>query len=490
MRLAELAARALGLELPLPDVEVSAVVQDHRKVRPGAVFVARVGGRADGHRFARAAVEAGAVAVVGVREGPDPLPEADVPYLRVADDRAAVARLAAELHGHPSRAMRTHGVTGTDGKTTTSFLLHWLLSDGAPSGLLSTAGARAGDRELPLEGHFTTPEAPEVQGALAAMRDAGCRHAVLEASSHGFARRRLDEVAFDVGVWTNLSPEHLDDHGSFEAYREAKLELARRARVSVLNRDDDSYGAFAAAASRSVSFGLEPGADWRAESVRQEPGRLRFRVLSPLGAGEATLPMIGRFNVHNALAALAAAAEAAGLALAPMLARLARFEGVPGRMQVVRATPFTVVVDFAHTPPALEKALQAVAPGEGGRRIVVIGAAGERDPGKRAPLGEVAVRHADLAVLTEEDHRSEELAAILARMAEGARAAGGREGEEFLVVPDRREAIREALARARPGDVVVLAGKGHERTLERGDDALPWNEAEEARAALAELLPE
>jgi len=491
MKLARLVREALGLRLLLPDAEVLRVVQDSRRLEPGvpSVFVARRGGVIDGHRFAARAVAQGAVAVVG-----EASPEEQrgfawahaVPYIRVPDDKVALAKLAATLYGRPSKQLFCLGVTGTDGKTTTSYLLHHLLSPSHPTGLLSTAGVRIGDEALTLPGHFTTPEAPEVQGLLARCVAAGCTHAVIESSSHGFAQRRLDEVDYDVGVWTNLSPEHLDFHGTFEAYRDAKAELMQRARVGVLNADDPEYGYFAARAARGVSYGLGAGATWRALDVHEGPGMLSWTLAWRGEHFRATLPMVGRYNVLNALAAIAAASEA-GVPLGALLERLATFPGVPGRMQVVQGEPFAVVVDFAHTPPALAKALAALRPQVRGRLIVVVGAAGERDPGKRAPLGEAAVRGADVVLFTEEDSRSEDVALILGAMAAGAEGAGGVRDATFWLVPDRREAIRRAVALAEPGDLVLLAGKGHEGTLERRRETLPWDEAAEARAALSQL---
>jgi UDP-N-acetylmuramoyl-L-alanyl-D-glutamate--2,6-diaminopimelate ligase len=487
--LAELIRDALGLELSLPEASVRGVAQDSRLVREGFVFVARPGGRDDGHRFIPQALAAGAVAVVGelAEEVRQVQPwRGAVPYIQVPDARAAVAKLAASFYGHPSRALAVIGVTGTDGKTTTSYLLHHLLSARHPTGLLSTAGVKVVDNPLPLHGHFTTPEAPEVQALLAQMVAAGCTHAVLESSSHGLAQRRLDEVAYACGVWTNLSPEHLDFHGTFTAYRDAKAELVRRAKLSVLNADDEAFPFFASQARELVRYGAAEGVEYRLLTVREEPGRLVWALEVAGKRYEAELPMVGRYNVHNALAAVAAA-HRAGVGLEPLLERLASFPGVPGRMQVIQQKPFAVVVDFAHTPVALEKALLAMRPQVEGRLVVVIGSAGERDPNKRTPLGAVAARNAELAIFTEEDHRSESLTMILQQMAEGARAAGGVEGEDFLLVPDRREAIRQAVALARPGDLVLLAGKGHEATLEREDEIIAWDEAEEARRALAAL---
>lgn len=488
MKLDKLVRDALGLRLSLPEVDVTRVVQDTRMIEPGFpfVFVARRGRDFDGHRFASRAIALGAVAVVGSASPEErqtfPWLYA-VPYIYVEDDRLAVAKLSATLFGQPSQQLFTVGVTGTDGKTTTSYLLEHLLAGVHPVGLLSTAGTRIAGREVNLPGHFTTPEAPEVQELLSRCVAAGCTHAVIESSSHGFALERLAEVDYDVGVWTNLTPEHLDFHGTFGAYREAKGELMARARLSILNFDDPEFDYFAARAAQVVSYGLGDGAEWRATDIEEHSGHLVW-VLERRGARfAAELPMIGRYNVSNALAALAAAA-AAGVSIGVSLRRLATFPGVPGRMQVVQGSPFAVVVDFAHTPPALTKALLAVKPQVSGRLIVVIGAAGERDPGKRQPLGENAVRHADFAIFTEEDSRSEDGGAILAQLAAGAEGAGGQPERDFTLIPDRHEAIRRAVELAEVGDVVLLAGKGHERTLERQDAVLEWDEVAEARAAL------
>lgn len=486
MRLRELVRRAYpelaDRAAELPDTVVTGVVQDARRARPGSLFVARIGAKVDGHRFAVDAVRAGAVAVAGARDDLRPEDLAGAPYLRVPDDRAAVARLAAAYHGRPSRRTRVVGVTGTDGKTTTAALTWWALSGAAPAGLSSTAMTRLGDEVVPPVGHFTTPEADEVQAFLAEAVARGLTRVVLESSSHGLALRRLDEIDYALAVWTNLSPEHLDFHGDLAAYADAKAELVRRAPHAILNRDDDAWAFFAGEARAVTSYGAHAQADWRLLASDPRPGRLTLRIGTPEGRELTTdLPMVGGYNAWNALAALAAAAHE-GTSPEAAAARLASFPGVPGRMQVLQAEPFAVIVDFAHTAPALTKALAALAPR--GRRLVVIGAAGERDPGKRAPLGAAAVRGADLALFTEEDARSEDPTAILDRLAAGAAAAGGREGRDFVRVPDRREAIRQAIRRAQPGDAVLLAGKGHETTLERADATLPWDEAAEARAAL------
>lgn len=470
----------------LPPTHVRGVAQELSKVVPGGVFVARMGTRVDGHRFALQAERAGAACVVGTRDASGGVAGLSIPYLHVPDDREAVARLASAFFGRPAERVRVLGVTGTDGKTTTAALTWWLLNGADGAALLSTALVRVGDEPGETEGHFTTPEAGEVQAFLARAVAAGLPHAVLEASSHGLAQRRLDEIAFARAVWTNLSPEHLDFHGSLEAYREAKLALIRRAPAAVLNRDDAAYPTFAAEAASHVSYGVHGEADWRLLEHEPEPGHLRLRIGAPDGRAYAgRLRAVGTFNAWNAVAALATAA-AEGVDPNAAMERLRTFPGVPGRMEVVQARPFAVIVDFAHTAPALEKALGAVLPATGGAKIVVIGAAGERDPGKRGPLARAATFGADRAIFTEEDARSEDVQAILASMAAAAEEAGGVEGRDFDRVPDRREAIRAAVRRARPGDVVLLAGKGHERTLERSTETLPWDEAAEARAALGE----
>ena len=490
-RLRELLREALGVERgDLPEVRVHSVAQALDDVRRGSVFVARIGRVVDGHAFAERAVAAGAVCVVGARGDLQPYPWPGVPYVRVGDDRWATSALSATFFGHPSRALRTLGVTGTDGKTTTATLLHHLLQgpSGAPqAALVSTVSSRIGRRLISFPGHFTTPEAPQVHGLLARAAAAGARFAVVESSSHGFALQRLEHVHYDVAALTSFSPEHLDFHGTLEAYREAKRTLLRRAAVSVLNRDDPYWEGFAEVANRVTTVGEHPAADVRAEAVQEGPAELRFELLADGERHPCRLGMPGRFNLGNALVALGAAQLGSGLGWELLTARLARFRGVPGRMQVVATRPTTVIVDFAHTAPALQKALAAVTPRPGGRRIVLIGAAGERDPGKREPLGRVAVTGAELAVFTEEDHRSEDLGAILEAMAAGAAATGASEGERFHLVPDRREAIAFALSLAGPDDVVLLCGKGHERTLERGRETLPWDEAGEARAAARAL---
>ncbi|WP_134772128.1 UDP-N-acetylmuramoyl-L-alanyl-D-glutamate--2,6-diaminopimelate ligase [Ornithinimicrobium flavum] len=459
-------------------------------IRPGQAFVAIRGARFDGHGFIGDAIERGAVAVIG--EG---LPEhttCNVPYLLVPDARAALADAATEILGRPSDGLTVIGVTGTDGKTTTSCLaLHLLRESGHATGLLSTIGYELPDgvlRQPPT--HFTTPEAPQVQQILRDMVAHEATHAVVESSSHALAMDRVRGVDYDVAVWTNLTGEHLDFHGTMEQYFADKAKLVRRARHAVLNVDDQPWVeqllAIARETGAAVSTYSAEGsdADWRATDVQEGAEAITFTVHTPEGTAEARLPMIGRFNVANALAAMAGVA-ATGVALPDLVAALGTFRGVAGRMEMVerREGEPRVIVDFAHTAPSLEKALDTVRVTTQGELWVVIGSAGgPRDPSKRAPLGRVATTRADHAVFTEEDHRTTPLQDILEEMERGAREAGR---SNFVSIGDRTEAIRYAVRSAAPADTVVLAGKGPEATMERGTQLLPWEEIEEARRALA-----
>ncbi|TQL49540.1 UDP-N-acetylmuramoyl-L-alanyl-D-glutamate--2,6-diaminopimelate ligase [Ornithinicoccus hortensis] len=489
MRLGELAA---ALHLPVPecagpdrDPEVTGITHQAAWATPGDVFVAIRGARFDGHDFIGQAAARGAVAVFG--EGlPDGV-TSQLPYVVVPATRAALADAAAELAGHPSRQLTVLGITGTDGKTTTSCLArHLLRSAGRPTGLLSTIGYELPDGELRQPpAHFTTPEAPQVQAILRDMVAAGAEDAVVEASSHAMALDRVRGVDFDVAIWTNLTGEHLDFHGTMERYFADKAKLVERAAHAVLNADDPWTEQLLPLAAGHTTYSADGAdADWRATGVVEGPDDLRFTVHGPDGEAQAVLPMIGRFNVANALAALAGA-HRTGVPTAVLLEGLATFGGVAGRMEMVARQDGDprVIVDFAHTPPSLEKALETVRVTTEGRLWVVLGSAGgPRDPSKRAPLGDVATRCADVAVFTEEDHRDTPLADILAQMERGAREAGR---ENFTSIGNRVEAIRYAVAQADRADTVVLAGKGPEHTLERDTETIPWDEMDQAVQALA-----
>ncbi len=506
MRLADLTTE---LNLPAPDStkdnpELGYVTHQGDWVQPGDVFVAILGARFDGHTFISRAITRGAVAVIG--EG---LPEGidcPVPYVEVPDARAALADAAAALSGHPSAQMQVIGITGTDGKTTTSCLArHLLRAAGRRTGLLSTIGYELSDGVLRQpRAHFTTPESPQVQQILREMADDGVEVVVVETSSHALALDRVRGVEFDIAVWTNLTAEHLDFHKTMQGYFEHKALLVQRAPVAVLNADDVWTEQLLAMTDGPTLYSADPLGDsiasgdsivsgesvplptpgWRASDVVEGPDDLRFTLDTPHGHWDAVLPMIGRFNVANALAAIAAGALA-GADVDALVAGLATFGGVPGRMEMAdRGTGDPrVIIDFAHTPPSLEKALETVRVTTQGQLWVVLGAAGgPRDPSKRAPLGAAATAGADHVVFTEEDHRDTPIGDILAEMERGAREAGR---DNFVSLPNRVEAIRYAVGRAAPIDTVVLAGKGPEATLERDAEIIEWDEMAQALEALS-----
>lgn len=505
----EPAARADGRPIgarALAGIAVRSVTDDSRAVRPGDLFVAIPGEHGDGHDYLARAAEAGAVASIVER----PVPDVALPQLVVERPRRALAEAAAWRFGDPSRELGVIGVTGTDGKTTTTFLaVAALVAAGVPTGLVGTAALRIGGLEEANPAHVTTPGAPELQRTLRAMARTGDRAAVIETTSHGLALDRVAAVAYDVAVFTNLSHEHLELHGSFEAYRAAKLSLFERLaardpapgskpigwpRAGIVNLDDASGPLFGAvtreAGARLVTYGTDPSADVRVTRIEEDARRLRVAYEAPSGAARLELQLAGRFNAHNALAVVALG-EALGLDLGAVRAGLESVAGVPGRMERIEAgQPFGVIVDYAHSPASLETVLDLLAPiaaARGGELIAVFGSAGERDTAKRPMMGRIAAQRSRLVIVTDEDPRGEDRRAILDEIARGAEAAGRRRDRDLLLVPDRATAIRTAFERARPGDIVLLAGKGHERTILYADGAIPWDERGAALAALAGL---
>ncbi|HHW82933.1 MAG TPA: UDP-N-acetylmuramoyl-L-alanyl-D-glutamate--2,6-diaminopimelate ligase [Actinomycetales bacterium] len=484
MLLSELAA-TLGLPAPAgADPEVTGITHNSAWVTPGDAFVAVRGTSMDGHSFADDAARRGAVAILGTGA-----PEgfaSELPYLEVANDRVALADGAAALMGHPSRELAVLGVTGTDGKTTTTSLArHVLRATGRATGMLSTVGYELPDGELrQFPEHLTTPEAPQVQALLREMVDAGAEVVVLEASSHAIALERVRGVEWDVAIWTNLTGDHLNFHGSMEAYFAEKRRLVEAAPFAVLNQEDPWAQQLAGVAAGETTYSIDGAeAEWQAGEIRETPAGIEFTLHSPQGVFPVFLPMVGRFNVANTLAALAGT-HRLGVGVAEAVEALRSFPGVPGRMQVIQPTDqVQVVVDFAHTAPALEKAITAlrrVAPGE---VWVVIGAAGgNRDASKRAPLGATATQFADQVVFTEEDYRDTPLEEILAEMERGATEAGR---SNFRTIPDRVEAIGYCVDTAPAGTMILLAGKGPEDFMTRGDRMDPWDEAAVAAEAVA-----
>jgi UDP-N-acetylmuramoyl-L-alanyl-D-glutamate--2,6-diaminopimelate ligase len=466
----------------LPVGEVTGLAYDSRAAQPGTLFFAITGAHVDGHDFVPQALAAGAMAVVTERE----LPDVAVPQLIVDRSRDALADAAAAWFDHPSRKLHVIGVTGTDGKTTTAFLAEAMLrAAGRRPGLLGTVEVGIGDERMPNEDRNTTPEALELQGLLAEMVAAGNDSVVMEATSHGLAQARTRNVAFDVGVLTNLTSEHLEFHGSLENYRAAKAMLFQQAPIAVLNADDPSCDYFREqSVGRVVTYALEANADVRASAVDARANGTSFTVNAGGWSGRVDLHLPGSFNVHNALAVVALA-QVEDIELDLAARALSEAGGVPGRMETVDlGQPFGVVVDYAHTAHSLGKVLGVLRPLASGRLIAVFGSAGERDPTKRPAMGRVAAELADITIVTDEDPRLEQPRVINEAIAAGARAAGARDGEELLVIDDRPAAIARAVSLARAGDVILLAGKGHEKNIIYGTQRRWWDEKEVARRAL------
>jgi UDP-N-acetylmuramoyl-L-alanyl-D-glutamate--2,6-diaminopimelate ligase len=500
--------RAIG-PAALAALAVRGVTDDTRRLRPGSLFVAVRGEHVDGHDLLDQAETGGAVAAIVERA----VPASPLPQLVVASSRAALADAAAWWYGDPSRALGVVGITGTDGKTTTSFLaVAALEAAGLPSGLIGTVETKIGRlRETHAE-HLTTPGAPDLQLALRAMVDAGDRAAVLETTSHGLATDRVRAVGYDAAILTNLSHEHLEFHGSWEAYRDAKLSLFERLavtaanpakdappapgwpRIAIVNADDPSAGAFVGVAQEAgaaiLTYGTDRAADVRLAKVEEDGRRLRATYEAPSGGATVELRLSGRFNAYNALAVVALG-EGIGLDAAAVRAGLESVQRVPGRMESIDAgQPFGVVVDFAHSPASLQAVLDVLAPAaaaRGGGLIAVFGSAGERDTAKRPMMGRIAGERARLVVVTDEDPRGEDREAILEAIAVGAEDAGRRRDVDLLLIADRPAAIAAAFERARPGDVVLLAGKGHEASIIGPRGPVRYDERETALDALAAL---
>jgi UDP-N-acetylmuramoyl-L-alanyl-D-glutamate--2,6-diaminopimelate ligase len=480
-------------------VRITALAYDSRRAAPGSLFFAIPGFHVDGHDFIRQAVTNGAAALVVRRDRLSSLGDLAVPVLAVDDTRVALSAAAAAFYRHPGRSMRVIGVTGTDGKTTTTYLISVLLeAAGRVTGLMGTVDFKVGPTWRTNETRQTTPEALEVQQLLAEMRDAGVTHAIVESSSHGLELRKLDHCAYDVAVVTNVGADHLELHGTPEAYLAAKGRLFALldergdkpgTAAGIVNADDPRSAAHMRGRTRApvLSYGVEARADLRAEALSLDEGGAEFDLVTPRGRQRVRLPLPGRFNVNNALAA-SAVGEVEGLSLAEIAAGLARVKGPPGRMErIERGQPFTVIVDYAHTGPALEKVLREVRPLARGRVIVVFGCAGGRSQERRQGMGGAAARLADFSVLTNEDPHEEDPRSILGDIAAAMHAVGRREGSDFALIEDRRAAIRAAFERAGPGDLVLLAGKGHEGSIIVGRTKTPWDERQVAREELAAL---
>ncbi|MDH6579972.1 UDP-N-acetylmuramoyl-L-alanyl-D-glutamate--2,6-diaminopimelate ligase [Kitasatospora sp. MAP5-34] len=470
--------------------QVTGITHDSRAVRPGDVYVAFGGANVHGARFAAQAVAQGAVAVLTDPVGAETAADCGAPLLVVESPRAEMGRLAAVLYGRPSEQLLTIGLTGTNGKTTTAYLVEGgLRAAGLLPGVIGTVEMRVGEERIKSE--RTTPEATDLHAVLAVMRERGADAVVMEVSSHALVFGRVDGVEYDVALFNNLTPEHLDFHPDMEDYYLAKAKLFQpdRAKRGVANLDD-AYGRRLAAeapiAITTFSAKGDPAADWRATDVQLGPTGSTFRVNGPAGlAAYASVPLPGPFNVSNALGAITALVSA-GVPLEAAVAGVASVPGVPGRLERVDAgQSYVAVVDYAHKPDALKAVLESLREVTKGRLHVVVGCGGDRDPFKRGPMGAIAARLADTALLTSDNPRSEDALAILATMLTGAAEVPEAERGEVLAVPDRAEAIALAVARAHAGDTVLVAGKGHELGQYVRDEIRPFDDREVLREAIA-----
>jgi UDP-N-acetylmuramoyl-L-alanyl-D-glutamate--2,6-diaminopimelate ligase len=476
-------------------LEVAAVGHDSRTAVPGSLFVCIRGFRTDGHAYIRDAAARGAVAVMVERDPATLAIPAGMTVIRVPDARQGLAAAACRFFDNPSCSLRLIGVTGTNGKTTTTYIVEAILAAaGRPVGLLGTIEYRCGKVTFP--GERTTPESSDLQSLLSRMRDLGAWGAVMEVSSHSLSLHRVDGCEFDVGIFTNLTQDHLDFHGTMQAYAEAKALLFRMlgglrhkaGEAAAVLYADDPWADFMAAATRArvIRYGMAGAADLTARDVSLTLAGIRARVESPWGALRIESALVGRHNLANILGAAGACLHL-GVSREQVEAGVRNLRAVPGRFEKVEAgQPFGVVVDYAHTPDALERVLGFAREYAAGRLIAVFGCGGDRDRGKRPLMGEAAARLADVVIVTSDNPRSEDPRAIVAEIEAGVKKASGGAGDHATIL-DRREAIASALARARSGDLVVIAGKGHETYQILRDRTIPFDDRVVAREALAAL---
>ena len=461
------------------DMDITGVVRDTRKEIPaGSLFVAVSGFAFDGNKYIPMAMEKGAVAVITAKK-----PEQDVPYILVESDRKALAMLGVNFYGHPAEKMTMIGITGTNGKTSVTLLLKHLLEKtlGAKVGLVGTMGNMIGDVELPTE--RTTPESFELQGLFAQMVEGGCTHCVMEVSSHALTLDRVGGVHYDVAAFTNLTEDHLDFHKTMEAYCDAKAELFRRCDRAVLNRDDEWFERMVAGATCEVlTTSVKDAAGLKAEKLELLSDGICFTAVMGEKKVQVRLPIPGKFTVYNALTVLGVAVQL-GLSLEEAAEALTTAQGVKGRVEVVPTPgqPFTVLVDYAHTPDGLENVLSSVRGFCKGRLIAVFGCGGDRDPIKRPIMGAIGVKLADHTIITSDNPRTEDPMAIIRDITANLGVGS------WEIIEDRRKAIRYAMDIAKKDDIIVLAGKGHETYQEINGVKYHLDEREEVAAHLLEM---
>lgn len=459
--------------------EISGVCYDSRKVSAGDAFVAVTGFAADGNRFIPMALDRGAAVVVTARK-----PQQEIPYVLVESDRLALAKMSCNFYDHPADTMTMIGITGTNGKTSSTLLLKQVLEQvaGAKVGLVGTMSNLIGSQEIPTE--RTTPESLELQGLFAQMRAAGCTHVVMEVSSHALSLERVGGIHFDVAAFTNLTEDHLDFHKTMDEYCAAKAELFRRCDRAVVNRDDGyAQQILQAAACPVLTTSVAGDGDLQAVDVSLHAQGVRFTAKLGQQQAQVELPIPGRFTVHNALTVLGITSQL-GLPLEDCAQALGRCQGVKGRVEVVPTPgkPYSILIDYAHTPDGLENVLRSVRDFCKGRLIAVFGCGGDRDPMKRPIMGSIGVKLSDLAIITSDNPRTEEPSSILADILKGIKKEDG----EYIVIEDRRKAIKYAMDIGKKDDIIVLAGKGHETYQDIGGHKHHLDEREEVAAHLAE----
>lgn len=481
------AVQSLRVEGPL-DREITGITCDSRQVVPGMIFVAVPGQHVDGHDFIPNAIDRGASAIICERNG---FVSPRATKIKVASIRAALAQAAAAYYHHPAKKLQVIGVTGTNGKTTVAFMVkHLLEAAGTRTGLIGTVRYEIGDRVIPAQ--RTTPEALEVQRLMSHMITAGCKACVMEVSSHALEQQRVGEIEFDTSVFTNLTQDHLDYHGTMENYFVAKQKLftssahGTKRGTHVINIDD-AYGVRLwrdGQAEVKLSYGLHDPASVRATQIHLSKDGSRFRVDTPKGGFQCNLPLIGRHNIYNALAAIGAGL-ALDIPLEIIQAALSMVPAVPGRLEsIIGGQPFGVFVDYAHTDDALHNVLSTLREMTPGRLLLTFGCGGNRDAGKRAKMGKVAAEQADFTIITSDNPRQESAAAIAQQIETGYREA---RADGFFIELDRRRAIQETIRMARKGDIVLIAGKGHETYQEFEDTVIPFDDRVFARETLEEL---
>ncbi len=456
------------------DREITLVTDNSSAVVPGSLFVAIPGRRWDGHRFLPDAIARGAVAVVVSQ----PVPELPVPVFRVDDSRRAYALLCGNFYGNPAKDLILVGITGTNGKTSTAYMLaRCLEACGKKSCLLGTVSVQDGNSVQTSA--LTTPDPASLHRIFARAKEYGCTHGVMEVSSQSLDQSRTAGLTFEVGVFTNLTVDHLDYHGSMQAYRDAKLKLFSQCRQGLVNGDSD-YSAPFLAQPHTRSYSASHKADFTARRIYMTGEGVSYVFCFPSGEGEVFLPLWGRFSIYNSLATLSAA-HCLGLDLGTCISALASFPGVPGRMESIRPDlPFRLLIDYAHTPDGLENVLSTLRESTVGKLTVLFGCGGDRDASKRPAMGRIATRLADKVILTSDNPRSEDPDDILRQILSGVT------GDGYTVIPNRTEAIRHAIRTASPGDTVLLAGKGHETRQIFSHGTVEYDEREIAREILKE----